>query len=233
MLREDIVHDWSLYDEADARVNHDALRAFFCNASTREETDVSTRLSRHQPRGIVASDFQTFDFILVLDPRNFSRVCWLRNQLPPSSARIFLLENVHTSSSPPQEESGSLRSGESSREHVAPPNYEPLFVSLGVSLLAFLDTYTTWQRPEHPPFSRRYTPLRSRQLVVPVGIREPTERRIGDLKSRTGCEIHVDRVISDGKKEQDGKTTVVTLTARKEILKDAREVIVWELAGRI
>ncbi|KAI9680243.1 MAG: hypothetical protein M1822_007242 [Bathelium mastoideum] len=233
-LKDAETQDWTLYSPADAQVNHDAIRAMLSRADTPEEYDIGARLSKHRPRGLTASDFEDFDFILTLDARNYSRLRWLRSLLSASPARIFLLQNVQAPSSPPLEESQHRRSGDSAREYFISPNYEPLITTLTTSLSAFLATHTTWQPPTHPPFSHRYTPFRSRQFVAPVGIREPTDRRIEELRRTTGCGIVVDRVIW-GKEEgkQGGRVVVVSVTGREEVLSHAWDIVRWELGGWI
>lgn len=86
----------------------------------------------------------------------------------------------------------------------------------------------------HRPFSHRYTPFRSRQFVVPVGIREPTERRIEELRRRTSCGIVVDQVVL-GKEEgvQGRRVVVVSVTGREEVLRDEWDNVRRELGGWI
>ncbi|KAL9072454.1 MAG: hypothetical protein Q9157_005100 [Trypethelium eluteriae] len=229
LIRDTTIHGWTLHNATNAHINHAALRALFRHADTYEESDIGSRISKHQPRGLITSDFEDFDFLLTLDQRNFSRLCHLRDLLPTSRARIFLLGNIQAPTSPPDDHP-LYRSRDSAEieRYSSAANYEPLITTLQAALVAFLTTHTTWQQTEYPPFSYRYTPFRSRQFVAPVGIHEPTERRIEDLRRRTSCEIWIDRVILEG---GERKFRVVTVTGREELLRDDWEVVIRELGG--
>ncbi|KAL9095523.1 MAG: hypothetical protein Q9165_002394 [Trypethelium subeluteriae] len=230
LIRDTTIHGWTLHHATDARINHAALRTLFRHADTYEESDIGTRISKHEPRGLVASDFEDFDFLLTLDQRNFARLCHLRDLVPTSRARIFLLDNIQAPTSPPEGHPlYRTRDSTEVERYGSAANYEPLITTLQAALVAFLTAHTTWQPPEHPPFSYRYTPFRSRQFVAPVGIHEPTERRIEDLRRGTGCEIWIDRVILGGEGER--RVRVVTVTGREEALRDEWEVVMRELGG--
>ncbi|KAI9692760.1 MAG: hypothetical protein M1820_009359 [Bogoriella megaspora] len=219
--------DRTLYEPGIGIINQNALRMLFAHSVTTEENNVASRMLNHVPRGLTVTDLMDFDFILTLDSTNLSRLLNIKRKISPQSrTKVILLDRIY-----PPKSASSLphRPGHPQpRPLKEEPDYAPLIQSTKIAFLDFLTKHTNWTPPRKSPFSYR-TLLRSRQFIVPVGIREPTAKRINDLRLRTGCAIAMDKTGVRG--EGGGGFAVATVTGREEGIGWAAEEIRKELGG--
>lgn len=189
-----------------------ALRALFhAGRTSLEERDVRDRLQRHEARGLEAEDFSRYNFIVAFDAEDVPVLARLSEQVGGAGqrARIVLLGREAPVASPRNVIRDARNAGQGVGNAAV---YVETVARVWAALERFLQIECGWRRPERP-IDGAGMPLRSRQFmgsqVRASGIRLKHLREAGEW------------LIAIDEPATEGAERVVTVTAARELLKEA------------
>ena len=169
------------------------------------------RLQRHETRGLEAEDFSRYNFIVAFDAEDVAVLAQLSERVSKvgQRAQIMLLGQEAPVANPRNVIRDAKNAGRGVDDATV---YGETVARVWAALERFLQAECGWRKPEQP-IDGAGMPLRSRQFMGSQV--QANEIRLKHLREVGECLIVVDEPATEGAER------VVTVTAARELLKEA------------